>query len=155
MAGRRNNIAWWRRVRRVAYITCVASAMVWLASVIFYVAVPLGRQWNVSIARGSLNLMYWNYKTQLPRATSWGHAPRWPDLLPKLLRLPTGSQVFWTVAVVPLWPVPLAFAGLTWYAGKRIKRLRRDVCAKCGYDTRGLAAGAVCPECGAACGGPR
>ena len=30
-----------------------------------------------------------------------------------------------------------------------IHRLRSDgTCAKCGYDRRGLAAGAVCPECG-------
>jgi rubrerythrin len=28
------------------------------------------------------------------------------------------------------------------------RRMRRDLCPRCGYDRRGLAADAKCPECG-------
>jgi hypothetical protein len=51
-------------------------------------------------------------------------------------------------AVVPLWAPFLGFtmpAGLLWRA--RAGRARSD-CRGCGYDLRGLAEGAVCPECG-------
>ena len=45
---------------------------------------------------------------------------------------------------------------VAWGIG-RIRRSRRSPgdCLKCGYDLRGLAAGAVCPECGGAAGAYR
>jgi hypothetical protein len=47
-----------------------------------------------------------------------------------------------------LYPLALTLipAGLLWYADRR--RLRPGLCGGCGYDRRGLAADAKCPECG-------
>ena len=59
----------------------------------------------------------------------------------------------WWVTI-PLW-MPLAPTLLATAAAWRLdalarRRARAGVCAKCGYDRAGLAASAVCPECGAA-----
>lgn len=54
----------------------------------------------------------------------------------------------------PLWcPVVIAFGvtSLIWRADLRaMRRAKEGLCAKCGYDLSGTAAGAVCPECGRA-----
>jgi hypothetical protein len=79
------------------------------------------------------------------------------------------DQTFFFAAVVPrilpLRPLPLGFAADTLlYAGafrgltillagaRRSWRRRRGRCPGCGYDRRGLAEGAACPECGRAAG---
>ena len=165
MAGKRDNIAWWRRVKHVALVLCVQCAVLWVVMCAIAASVEVGRDGVLLVFGGmvtyehapmppltsgvlvsSLNLgdvvsQRWSRPAILP---SWQWTPASPPASP-------GSFMIG----VPVWPVPVAFAGLAWYAGKRIKQLRRDACAKCGYDTRGLAAGAVCPECGTACGGPR
>jgi hypothetical protein len=84
-----------------------------------------------------------SFTSVLAHSPAW-QAPTWLpvyDPVPNILR---NFRIF-----LPLWPVPAALGALTWYAGRRIKQLRHHVCPKCGYDTRGLAAGACCPECGA------
>jgi hypothetical protein len=57
----------------------------------------------------------------------------------------------------PIW-MPLAAAAfpamILWWPQVRslrsIFRKPKGICRKCGYDLKGLAAGAVCPECGTA-----
>jgi len=63
------------------------------------------------------------------------------------------SRGSWALSV-PLW-VPIALvapsAALAWrldMLARRRERSQRNLCLKCGYDRAGLAAGAVCPECG-------
>lgn len=54
-----------------------------------------------------------------------------------------------TMAGVSLvWPALIAFlpAALLWYTDRR--RFGPERCSKCGYDRRGLAINAKCPECG-------
>ena len=57
---------------------------------------------------------------------------------------------------MPLWPLPLlsllATAAAWRVEAKYLRRAREGACPACGYDRAGLAAGAVCPECGG-CGG--
>ena len=68
------------------------------------------------------------------------------------------QEVFWPVVriggeraptTVVLWPlcVGMVIAGAVSMRGARV-----SACGRCGYDRRGLASGAVCPECGAAWG---
>ncbi|MFY7896136.1 MAG: hypothetical protein ACOVP8_07880 [Phycisphaerales bacterium] len=51
--------------------------------------------------------------------------------------------------VVPLWPLPAMCVSVATIMQVRARRYKIDACTTCGYDTRGLAAGACCPECGA------
>ena len=55
---------------------------------------------------------------------------------------------------IPLWAPMLIFllpTAFAWRAdAKYMRRARVGLCAACGYDRAGLAAGAVCPECGVA-----
>ncbi len=111
--------------------------------------------WSVSVSGGRIGLLRgltpitwrWPWEWSLVPALN---APRW---LPSFYNDYSGFIDWipfmprWSVEV-PLWPMPATCAGLAWYAGKRIRRLRQGACTKCGYDMRGLAAGACCPECG-------
>lgn len=58
----------------------------------------------------------------------------------------------YSLVVVPFWlPISLTAvpAGLLWESGRRRRRRSRvGMCVRCGYDRRGLAADAKCPECG-------
>ncbi len=58
------------------------------------------------------------------------------------------------IAVAPMYPGLLAaIVGVAAMPGwKRSRRRRLGQCARCGYDRRGLAVGAACPECGEATG---
>ncbi len=166
MAGKRNNIASWRRVRHLAIMLCVQSAVAWVVSCGFALTVYPGWNAKFKVNRASvigsdstdvfpgLELPGLGFRIQgTPVQWQWPYGlPAWDSSKYSSNKWPSPS---WWELRLPLWPVPVGFAWLAWYAGRRIKRLRRDVCAKCGYDTRGLAAGAVCPECGAACGGAR
>ena len=54
--------------------------------------------------------------------------------------------------LVPLWMLAVFALIPTWFAWRRDalanRRVRLNLCPKCNYDRTGLAAGAVCPECG-------
>lgn len=61
-----------------------------------------------------------------------------------------------TMLLVRFWlALPLTLAALVslafwWPEVRGVLRRRAGRCAACGYDRRGLGAGALCPECGAA-----
>lgn len=55
--------------------------------------------------------------------------------------------------VVPMWAIGLAAAGTGVLAWRRARWVRPGHCPRCGYDLTGLAACAVCPECGEGAGG--
>jgi hypothetical protein len=61
------------------------------------------------------------------------------------------------VVTVPLWPFAGGLMGAGWLLASHGWRARRGpgTCAACGYDLRGIGAGAVCPECGSRKGGSR
>jgi hypothetical protein len=69
----------------------------------------------------------------------WGpvRVVAWRPVFPGLLY----GSLFWAVMVSPLIFAPAAVKA-------RLRR-RRGQCAVCGYDRRGLAPAALCPECGA------
>lgn len=152
MAGTRKHIARWRRIKHVAMVQCVQSVVLWVATCGMTMQFNTQREVTAFVAGGAVTIDNDDYffvpsdpvsvnfeiNWMLPRLLpAWGEAAV-PQLAPRAVAI-----------LLPLWPVPVAFGALAWYAGRRIKRLRQDACAKCGYDTRGLAAGASCPECGA------
>jgi hypothetical protein len=90
--------------------------------------------------------MNWRYRWSIPlpasagKQTGWVHLP-WGPVWP-------GFLVDWaayTAAVLVLWRIP------AWLIRRR--RHGEGCCVRCGYDLAGLAAGARCPECGAAVAG--
>ena len=160
MAGTRNTIARWRRTRHVALMLCVQSVLVWIACCgVTLTALP-GRDAGIEVDRGSVTFrrlpyLVPNQRGGLPYdfvltgAMQW-QRPRWLPAWIRPYRLVPASPLRAWQLTLPLWPVPAAFAGVAWYAGRRIKRLQLHGCATCGYDTRGLAVGVPCPECGGA-----
>lgn len=59
-------------------------------------------------------------------------APLWRGFIPNTLIYSAATWTLWSI-------VPLT---------RRWRRRKRGLCVGCGYDLRGLADGAVCPECG-------
>jgi len=59
---------------------------------------------------------------------------------------------FHLACAIPLWPaalLSLLATAAAWRAdAKYLRRARMGLCAGCGYDRAGLAAGSLCPECG-------
>ena len=74
-----------------------------------------------------------------------------PSFFPWGIRGGGDWRASWTV-YIPMWmPVSLALfiTVVGWRRELRARRALRMQCPKCGYDRTGLAATAVCPECGA------
>jgi len=69
----------------------------------------------------------------------------------------TRSDRIMTYSGIPLWlfaSATLATSVIAWRMDAAAREnIGRSPCAKCGYDRTGLAAGAVCPECGSKAGG--
>ena len=69
----------------------------------------------------------------------------------ELLRSIHGAAI---VRLFPVWPVAACCVVLTLVAWRldtlARRRAKLNLCPKCNYDRTGLAAGSVCPECGAA-----
>ena len=127
---------------------------VWIAASLLLMQYVVPASYFLRLHEGALLLYRGDVAPPLPGTECCVWMPETPVLLPRMYRGPTpwtAPPRHTTALTLPLWPLPVAFGTLAWYAGRRIKRLQRHGCAKCGYDTRGLAAGACCPECGTAC----
>ena len=130
----------WTGLVMVALVMCVDAASVWLRA---RIADPAGHV--VMIGSGEVDFL-WGFSTR-------SHADRWLSGVERvnhepltwwfgMARIgPTGA------AWIPIWSIAAAAALLA--AG--LCFLARPIpgqCAGCGYNLRGLAKGAVCPECG-------
>jgi hypothetical protein len=97
-------------------------------------------------------------------ATPWRTPPATHDYPPALPEIPAMLAIGLSAEprAMPLMPIfpgvvlNTALYGAAWWAVlfspgviRRERRRRRGACLACGYDRRGIAAGAVCPECGA------
>jgi hypothetical protein len=154
MAGTRKTIARWRRIKHVVMVLCVQSVVLWVATCWTVTLFHTQREVTASIAGGGVTVHNDAYFFDPSDPVSVDIETDWkpPRLLPAWGEAATPQLAPRSFAIMlPLWPLPVAFGALAWYAHTRIARLRQGACTKCGYDTRGLAAGACCPECGAAC----
>ncbi len=157
MAGTRKHIARWRRTKHVAMVLCVQSVVLLALSCSVGIAASLSEKINVGISEAALSASYFSQPFKIAGLTPSRLIPvgdlwfGWnsPRMLPGFSRDVSPSQG-WSV-LIPLWPLPVAFGALAWCAGRKIKRVWRGACPNCGYDTRGLGAGACCPECGTTC----
>lgn len=149
----------WRRFRTWAKWTCTGAAIllgiVWLASPWLHVGWAR-RDWTADIGAGTLDLC--SCRTPVPA----GFQGLWfLRQEPTAMRWKYESFDFGNAAqgilghcyAIPLWP-PLLFAiiattVLWWPVLRGWRRERAGCCARCGYERRGLAPDAKCPECGA------
>src|SRR4051812_28961393 len=121
-------------------------------------------QWQVELAGGRfwvVHILSWKPIAQgwrvLPSQESWHWG--WtdpPDMPPNAhwrcgflyWKLPGVLNHFEMTLLYPLL-VAVVAAGMLWRTDLRAnQRERQGVCRSCGYDCRGLAADAACPECG-------
>ena len=148
-----------RRVRPVWALVAAACAAVVLASIVGSVATGMGWELSrtrttgrsvsgVAIARGGL---HWHDASAIPML---GGIP----IVGNFLTIRVESPGWWFRAsfsqthkelVVPIWAIGVLAAGIGVLAWRRARWVKSGHCARCGYDLSGLAAGAVCPECGA------
>jgi len=138
----------------------VLLVAVWVASGWWWVSVGRGRPWLVWVTQGRLVLD--RYKAIGPSDSftplSFRGGSREPESGPYLLWSfvwgETATSFGITRSCIPLWFPTLLVAiptALAWRADRRAWRWERiGLCPACGYDRRGLAPAAVCPECGAA-----
>lgn len=148
----------WAIAAGVSLITCVVTCF-------RSVAIDVRGQTSVSLALASI---YASHNEHLPPGRTrvsfdrWKAWPEWRlrwhygmvqrhiNPVPGVAN--PGPYVFMQRYVqIPLWPLPLLCSGIAAWHHRRVRRLSRMGCPTCGYDTRGLAAGAPCPECGTAC----
>lgn len=136
-----------RAVKRVGPVFCIAIVLAWGFSAVVRTRIGLGWGWEVSLDCGQAAVTSFipNHRWRSPRGiTMTQHSPElhwWFDYheppLAGTLRIP-----MWFV-------LSLAIVGtvVAWRLDDRARR-RTDVCATCGYNRAGLAAGSRCPECG-------
>ena len=134
-------------------VVTVLLVVVWIGSG-WWNAVRWSGLRGVRVGDRVVSFSWWAAGSREPPPTShgWivftdrGSIPWWFN--------PGGLSRLVTVAEIPLWPAPLMSLLITAFFWHRdaVDRARslRGVCPKCNYDRTGLAAGAVCPECGAA-----
>lgn len=147
--------------RRIAKWTCVlgaiATAAAWIASA--WWAIFLGRAYTgfFGVTAGQF-VINWKPLADGETITENGllvyriHSPmfwwfRWDAYTG------FGGDTAWFLCI-PLWLVLLAFAAPAVWLWRRDRlhclQAKSGLCPACGYDRRGLASGAPCPECSAA-----
>ena len=142
----------WRggKLRIVRWAGCaltLALPPVWAASAFGNLYYDFGQSgYSCGLAFGSVAL---SSKPPGPSPSGWEihlyPRPVRPSVewLPQVVRRGPYSAV-----VVPLWLPWLAIAGLTIWRWRADRLIVPHACSKCGYDRRGLAMDAKCPECG-------
>jgi hypothetical protein len=107
--------------------------------------------WSFDVPAGDYGLPLWN--------PEWNNAPPLRARTPlEKKRFGGGPTRYWG-GHLPLW-IPFVFvafpSGLLWLLHRIVmKRPGAGQCPKCGYDRRGLAVDAGCPECGTISTTPR
>ncbi|HVU64521.1 MAG TPA: hypothetical protein VHC70_11135 [Phycisphaerales bacterium] len=146
-----------------------------VAVTLLLVAVWIGSGWasigwscvfrKATVRHGLICLM-WTRDMPVDFGGQWGvimQGPNHWDEHPRAWAFDWGGHFFYHspngdwVAEFPVWPVAallLMVTALAWHFDTLARRRERvGRCPNCNYDRAGLAAGAVCPECGSGSGG--
>ncbi len=127
----------------------VLLVVVWVGSGWWYVFAVNANGWQVDLLPGQCTIGL--NATNRIGVTDW-------EMGAYSVTLPTWTSRKWMTGlfkgaiVIPLWLPAVAVAATTSVAWRldtlARRRARVGFCLKCNYDRTGLAAGAVCPECG-------
>jgi hypothetical protein len=134
-----------RLLRLGLVIAAMLSLGAHLFTVPFYAFMTPGDSHSIRLEHGRIE---WEYRWDgRPFNEDWGIAP---NSEPIDWRLDFHRYPSWMFVKVPLWiPFTLSAAGAAaMFILPRLRRPGPGQCARCGYDLRGLAADAACPECG-------
>jgi len=139
-------LLWWRLSLSLALLL-TGSLFVASAGRPWLFGVQREPRWAFAIGSGRLKL-WWAQQAAFSLNDSWtsswyrgldGQTIRWDvSISPGTVR----------VVAIPLWPVVVAFAGVTAYSWLPTRRSAGPACSACGYDRAGLDDNHVCPECG-------
>ena len=147
----------WRRTRAGLKWT-LAGASLLVAALCLLTGWLIG-QWvypasgpTLSVAMAGETVVVNAFTTPIAPGTApsqiwWGTGPVQWNYWFQFRRTPSVTQL-----VIPMWPLAAATgigALLLWWSERPERRRRLGQCAACGYDRRGLAVAAPCPECGA------
>lgn len=124
----------------------IAWGGLWAASVWWWMRWEPMQGHALMVSRGAIGL---GRPVKPPGARMGNTITAAPKGEPMRWRMYRTSTWFHTTTWRPLWmhtTVSAAVAGVLWLPA--LRRRPRWACAACGYDLRGLAEGAVCPECG-------
>lgn len=145
-----------RRLTRTAAWACALLAMTLLAllmvSVFGHVWVARGATY-LGVSRGVF-VITWGYNNptaQILAPTDGSAALRWRSYEPGLDWWFRRRVVTWTPLrneSLPLWIPIVVLSGLCIGLFRRLRGRDPNMCARCGYDLRGLSPDARCPECG-------
>jgi hypothetical protein len=143
--------------RYLSLVLTVLSIGAWAGGRWYYVDYHWWRSsfvWAFYITKGGAELSGFTSHNGIADGFGAGRiqdAPTWSWWFEVDWQQPTGRMIFRRV-FVPLWPVIVLAGAATlvlWRPeSERGRRKRLGLCRSCGYDRRGLAPDAPCPECG-------
>jgi hypothetical protein len=151
MRGRSHRL--WRVIFWVAIGLCTSIAGLGTMSLrggIWYV--PEDRSYMGAVAHGELGFVRVDNPSHIYRVSGYYLSKEelfvfwWPEY--------ARAKGMWSVHI-PLWLIALPPAVVSGYAWRRSRRVPAGHCLKYGYSLAGLAAGALCPECGKTLRGER
>ena len=146
-------------------VLCVLMAGVWVGSGWIEIRFRLWERATGTIACGRFTSDYYSFESRFlsevdvpPETIEWHeipHGPRWTWWFDSGYHAdPKGCPPFDSWAETPFWfPLLLTLipTTLAWRLDTLARRrVRLGLCPHCHYDRRGIAATAVCPECGKA-----
>lgn len=128
-------------------VLALAFGGLWLASVWWWMRWEPAQGYAIMVSRGAIGL---GRPVKPPGARMGNTITDAPMGEPMRWRTYRSSTWFHNTTWRPLWWPTAACGALTaaMFAVHRLRRRAPWACAACGYDLRGLTAGAKCPECG-------
>ena len=137
-------------------VVTVLLVVVWIGSIWWDVSWASKRNGFVDVGAGGIGILYHQGTKTDSTISGWRLHEVADDASMRwwLDAVALNSWATWCSITIPLWcpiVITLCASGFAWRLDTLARRRAKlNLCPKCNYDRTGLAAGAVCPECGAA-----